>query len=375
MREQTETGSSDKAKQYQSIKKRLMLLHLFLTPLLLAFWSFSGTTTAVRALVSSWCSHPAAEVGLFFTLFSVFFFVIDFPLSFYSGFILEHCFSLSNLSFGGWLKEMLKRSLLSYAFSLLLIEGLYLLIRFQPQTWWFWSWAGYAGISWVLGKLFPVFIVPLFYKYLPIPEGELRSRILALLSRYDLPAANLFSLNLSKTTKKANAAFMGLGKTKRVVLSDTLLEQFTPAEIEQVVAHELGHFKHKDIWKQLGLGLVISFVCFLAGFYGVEHGVNKLHLKSAADVAGLPLLMLIFMGVHYLSLPVVNGFSRVCEYAADRFALDACGDRDVFISMMDKLGKVNLADPSPAAWYEWLFYDHPSIQKRISAARAWSPQI
>ena len=117
-----------------------------------------------------------------------------------------------------------------------------------------------------MGKLFPVFIVPLFYKYQPLPDGELKSRILALLSRYGLPAANLFSINLSKTTKKANAAFMGLGKTKRVVLSDTLLEQFSSEEIEQVVAHELGHFKHQDIWKQLGLGFFISFVCFIQDF-------------------------------------------------------------------------------------------------------------
>jgi len=364
---------NQEAKEYQRIKKTLGLVHLFLTPALLVFWSWFGLAIAARDLASGWCSHPAGEVALFFALFSIFFFVIDFPLSFYSGFILEHRFSLSNLSFGGWLKEMLKRSVLSFSFSLLLIEGLYLLIRWQPQTWWLWAWVIYATLTWVIGKLFPIFIVPLFYKYQAIPEGELRTRILNLFARYDLPAANLFSLNLSKTTKKANAAFMGLGKTKRVVLSDTLLDQFTPAEIEQVVAHELGHFKHGDIWKQLGLGLSISLICFIFGFYGMNYMVAPLHLNSVADVAGLPLLMFIFMIVHYLSLPIVNGFSRICEYAADRFALEACRDKEVFVSMMEKLGRVNLADPDPAPWYEWLFYDHPSIKKRVAAARKWSP--
>ncbi len=359
------------AKEYQRIKKTLALFHLVLTPALLILWVFSGLSIGAREWALNCAPNPFTEVAVFFVLFSLFFFLIDLPLSYYSGFVIEHRFALSNLTFGKWVWEMLKRTLLSFGFSLLLIEGLYALIRFQPYSWWLWAWVAYAGISWVLGKLFPVFIVPLFYKYQPLPEGELRTRILGLLSRYGLPAANLFSLNLSKTTKKANAAFMGIGKTKRVVLSDTLLAQFSAEEIEQVVAHELGHFKHRDIWKQLSLGLVISFLCFGAGFYGINQMVSLLGLRSAADPAGLPLIFLIFLAISYLSLPVTNGFSRVCEYAADRFALDACRNREVFISMMDKLGKVNLADPDPAAWYEWLFYDHPSIKKRIAAAKNW----
>ncbi len=365
-----ETGDKRHAKEYQRIKKTLALLHLFLTPALLVLWCFSGLANGTRELIAS--QNPFVEAALFFGLFSIFFFAVDLPLSYYSGFVIEHRFNLSNLTFGKWIFETLKRTLLSFIFSLFLIEGLYFLIRFQPQNWWIWAWAAYAGVSWVMGKLFPVFIVPLFYKYQPLPEGELKTRILELLSRYGLPAANLFSLNLSKTTKKANAAFMGLGKTKRVVLSDTLLEQFSAEEIEQVVAHELGHFKHQDIWKQLALGLLISFLCFSGGFYGMEHMIPVLGLKSAADPAGLPLLFLVFLGVSYLSMPLTNGFSRVCEYAADRFALEACRNREVFISMMAKLGQVHLADPDPAAWYEWLFYDHPSIKKRIAAAQSWS---
>lgn len=359
------------AKDYQKIKKRLALTHLFLTPVLLAIWVFSGLSVATQAEVAQWVSNPWSGLALFFTLFSLFFFLIDLPVSYYSGFVIEHRFQVSNLSFVGWIKENFKKSILSFVFSLLLLEGLYFLIRLQPEYWWFWAWAAYAAVSWIMGKLFPVFIVPLFYKYQPLPEGELKDRILSLLKRFDLPAANLFSINLSKTTKKANAAFMGLGKTKRVVLSDTLLENFSPAEIEQVVAHELGHFKHRDIWKQLGLGLGISLACFYLGFIGMNASVSVLGIQSAADPAGLPLLMLIFLGVSYVTMPLTNGFSRICEYAADRFALEACRDRDVFVSMMEKLGSLNLADPNPEPWYEFLFYDHPSIPKRVAAARKW----
>lgn len=369
-----ESGTQDQAKEYQRIKKNLSLVNLFLTPALLAVWSFSGLSIFLREQVLGVSVNPFWEVGCFFAIFSLISLLIDLPLSYYSGFVIEHRFALSNLTFSKWVQETLKRTLLSFAFSLLLIQGLYFLIRFQPESWWLWAWALYAVLGWVMGKLFPVFIVPLFYKYQPLQAGDLKTRVLALLARFGMPAANLFSLNLSKTTKKANAVFMGLGKTKRVVLSDTLLAQFTPAEIEQVVAHELGHFKHKDIWKQMALGLVISFICFSFAFYGMENGVAVLGLRSAADPAGLPLLFLIFLAVNYLAMPLTNGFSRKCEFAADRFALDACRDKDVFVSMMDKLGRVNLSDPDPDAWYEWLFYSHPSIKKRIAAAEAWNPK-
>lgn len=362
-----------RAKEYQRIKKTLSLVHLFLTPLLLAIWIFTPLSISTQEVVGTLAAGQWVQVAFFFALFSVFFFVADFPFAFYSGFIIEHRFQISNLSLKGWCLETVKRSALSFLFALLLIEGLCLLIRLRGNDWWLWAWAAYAGVSFMIGKLFPVFIVPLFYKYQPLAEGELKTRILALLSRFGLPAAHLFSINLSKTTKKANAAFMGLGKTKRVVLSDTLIENFTPAEVEQVVAHELGHFKHRDIWKQLGLGLVISLVCFYLGFQGLQKMIPLLGLESASDVAGLPLLMLIFLLVSYGSLPITNGFSRICEYAADRFALEACRDKEVFQSMMAKLGRLNLADPDPSPIYEFVFYSHPSIKKRIAAVQGWKP--
>ena len=363
---------NQEAKEYQRIKKSLGLFHFVLTPVLLVVWCVTPLATLTRDFVAIISDVVFIQVALFFVLFSLFFFVIDLPISFYSGFIIEHRFALSNLSFSKWVAETLKRTVLSFLFALFLVEGLYGLIRSQPNFWWLWAWVLYAGVSWIMGKLFPVFIVPLFYKYQPLPEGELRTRVLSLLSRFGLPAANLFSINLSKTTKKANAAFMGLGKTKRVVLSDTLIKQFSAQEIEQVVAHELGHFKHKDIWKQLTLGLAISFLCFFAGFYAMREMFPLLNLSSSADLAGMPLLFLIFMLVNYFAMPVTNVFSRKCEYAADRFALEACRDKDVFISMMNKLGEVNLADPDPAAWYEFIFYSHPSNKKRIAAAELWA---
>ena len=265
----------------------------------------------------------------------------------------------------------MKKTLLSFALSLVLLECLYWIIRVNPAHWWILAWAAYAFVSYVLGKVFPVVIVPLFYKYGRLEDKELETKVLKLAARFDMPVGNVYSINLSKTTKKANAAFMGIGKTKRVVLSDTLTQNFTHSEVEVVVAHELGHYKHRDIWRLLAFGLLASLVAFATGFFGMNALVPALSLNSSADAAGLPLLFLIFYIVNLVLMPLMNGYSRRRERAADVFALKALETREVFISCMVKLGEQNLADPEPPAWYEWFFYDHPSIGKRLALARAW----
>lgn len=362
--------NESKAAVYQAIKRRLTLFHLILTPVLLAVLISSGWTFGMRqnAIVLAGTSDWGI-VAVYFSLFSLFFLIFDLPLSFYSEFVLEHRFGLSNQSFTSWLWDLGKKTLLSFVFSLVLLECLYLLMRQCPASWWLWAWAAYAFVSYILGKVFPVVIVPLFYKYGRLDDKELEAKILRLAARFDMPVGNVYSLNLSKTTKKANAAFMGIGKTKRVVLSDTLINHFTHPEVEVVVAHELGHYKHHDVWRLLGFGLVASFFAFAAGFWGMQTLATAFSFNSAADVAGLPLLFLIFYAVNLALTPIINGYSRRRERAADTFALKALETPEVFISCMKKLGEQNLADPDPPAWYEWFFYDHPSIGKRLAMAR------
>ncbi len=365
---------SKSASEYQRIRRKLTLFHLILTPSLLGILIASGWTFGMRqnavalAGASDW-----GVVAVYFVLFSLFFLIFDLPLSFYSGFTLEHRFGLSNQSFGQWLWDLGKKTLLSFVLSLVLLECLYLIIRQCPASWWIWAWAAYAFVSYILGKVFPVVIVPLFYKYGRLEDKELEAKVLKLAARFDMPVGNVYSLNLSKTTKKANAAFMGIGKTKRVVLSDTLIRNFTHSEVEVVVAHELGHYKHHDVWRLLALGLAASLVAFGAGFFGMNALVPALSFNSVADVAGLPLLFLIFYVVNLALMPIMNGYSRRRERVADAFALKALETREVFISCMNKLGEQNLADPEPPPWYEWLFYDHPSIAKRVEMAKRATP--
>lgn len=361
------------ARAYQLIRQKLALLHLGLTPVLLLAVLLTPLNSFFLSAAGQGTYNGFVSVLIFFAFFSLFMLLFDGPLSFYSGYLLEHRFGLSNQTLLDWFSFLIKKSVLSFLLFSLLLTGLYALIWKFPDRWWLFAWAGYAGVSYLLGKIFPVWIVPLFYKYDRVTSDSLKARILALAKRYGLPLENVYSLNLSKTTRKANAAFMGLGKTKRVVLSDTLIDRFTEDEIETVVAHELGHFKNRDILRQLALGLVTSLVAFrlaalLLGPLGKVFGTG-----GAGDIASMPLLFLIFYLFSVVLMPLQSGFSRTRERAADLFALQAFPRKDVFISCMKKLAEVNLTDPEPHPVYEWFFHDHPSIGRRIRMAEAWNP--
>jgi len=364
----------EKAKTYEKIKQKLALVHLVLTPLLLLLLMLSPISSYFKQSAEFLAANRYFALVFYFTFVSGYFLIFDFPFSFYSGFILEHRFGLSNQTFGAWGVFFLKRAVLSFMLSLALVEMLYALIWHYPSHWWVCAWAGYALVSYVLGKVFPLWIVPLFYKYGRVDDENLKGRIIRLTQRYGLSVENVYSLDLSKTTKKANAAFMGMGRTKRVVLSDTLIDQFTQEEIETVVAHELGHFKHHDIWKLLGFGLAASFFAFWIAFLSMEPFAEILRIQGAQDIMSLPLLFFVFYLFSLVLSPAQSGFSRWLERAADRFALEAVSQVPVFISCMTKLGRVNLADPDPNPVYEWFFYDHPSLGKRVRMAQAWSQE-
>lgn len=364
-------NAETQARAYQKQKQVLALLHLVLSPLILALMILSAYPRILEETALGFSSAWPGAFAVFFLFFSLTFLIVEFPLSFYSGYWLEKKYDLSTQTAAAWLQDFLKRSLLGFAVSLGLLLALYTLIRHAPQSWWFWAWAGYALFSYGVGKLFPVLIVPLFYKYGPVQNEALKARISAMAARFGFAIERIQSINLSRTTRKANAAFMGIGKTKRVVLSDTLLSNFEEDEIEVVLAHELGHCRNHDIWRMFALNLILSLVSFrlvwlllppLAGYWGYAPG----------DMAALPLLLLLFSLFSLIIQPLVNGISRRIETQADHFALTAMGAKDAFIRSMKKLAQVNLADPNPHPLYEWFFYDHPAIGRRIAYAEKMS---
>jgi STE24 endopeptidase len=358
----------EKAKAYSRRKYFIALAHLAFEIILLAALMASGLAVTFKNWAEAFSNSFYIQAAFYYAFFFLYFWIFNLGFAYYSSYRVEHDFGLSNQKLGAWFIDLLKKTLLSYGITFVLFLALYFFIRRFPGTWWIWSWLAYAGFSYLAGQLFPVLIVPLFYRYGRVENEELKQRIFKLVERYKLPLENVYSLNLSKTTKKANAMFAGLGRTKRLVLADTLIQNFTPEEIESVVAHELGHYKHRDIWFHLVFSFVTSFVSFALAFSVLNSLAPRLGYDGAGDLAAFPLLYLIFFLVGLVLHPLDNAFSRWREREADRFALEACGPKG-FIPAMEKLAQLNLAGPNPHPLIVWWFHSHPPIQKRIEMAK------
>ena len=360
-----------KAKAYQREKQVLSLIGLVVNPCTLAVMALTPYSIFLRKTATSLCPVWAGAFSLYFLFFSLSFLMLDLPLTFYSGYLLEKRYDLSNHTLAGWVKDTLKQSVLAFVISWLLLLALYALIGHQPRYWWWLAWAGFAFFSYGFGKLFPVFIVPLFYRYGSVESEPLKLRISQMAQRFGLAVDKIHSLNLSRTTKKANAAFMGMGKTKRVVLSDTLLEHFSEDEIEVVLAHEIGHYRHRDIWRMFFANLILSWISFWLISRVLPVWAPRVGFDGTGDMAGLPLLLLLFSFISLVTMPLIHGMSRWMETRADGFALEATCNKPAFIASMNKLAAVNLADPDPHPVYEWFFYDHPAIRRRIEFAESY----
>jgi STE24 endopeptidase len=290
--------------------------------------------------------------------------VFSFPLSFTSSYVVEQRYGLSNQSIAAWLWERLKGFLVGGVIGLPLALVFYACLRIFGAEWWLPIGIVVFLFSIVLGRLAPILIFPLFYKFESLADDHpLRDRIVELCGNAGLAVTGIYRFNLSKTTKKANAAFTGLGRAKRVLLADTLLDQFPNDEILAVVAHELGHFRLKHIWKGMAFGMILSFLgLFLvarlhAGFSGGE----------VAALVTLPILALLLSVYSFITGPLSHAFSRRHEYAADRYSSEVMGESQALAAGLERLADLNLADRAPHPLVEFLFHSHPSINRRLAA--------
>lgn len=354
-----------KAKSYHREKLWLTLINFIVTLGLLLLAIFAGITVWFRNLALSFSDWDLISVSAYFTLFSLYFLIADYPLAVYSGYWLEKKYELSDQSFWSWVRENAKKSVLSFALALVLVEIFFFLVRRWPGDWWWMIWIVWVLFTLVLGRLAPVLIFPLFYKFKPLENADLEKRIHDLVESGGLKLENVYVFDLSKTTKKANAAFCGMGKTQRVILADTLIQNFTPEEIEVVVAHEMGHCKLKHLWKRLGWGMAVSLAGFFIAYEICRELAPKLGYGGLGDLASLPLVFLVFLLFGLLAMPFENSYSRKHEYEADAFAVKTSKERSSFVPLMEKLARLNLADLSPHPVIEFVLYDHPSIQHRI----------
>lgn len=364
----SEHGNLEKAKAYERIHHAVYFLSLGLTFLILLIFVLTPLGRIIRE--ASRVANPFLEIQIYFLLFSLVFLAADLPLGFYSGFVVERRFGLSNHTLASWIGDEIKKALLSFLIASLLVQAFYFLMRANPAQWWWLSWLFYFGFSLFFSKILPLWIVPLFYKYSKIEKESLKERIWLLGHRYGLEIQNFFSLNLSRTTKKANAMFTGLGKTKRVVLGDTLIANFSDDEIEVILAHEIGHFVKKHLLK----GILLSAGFSLVLFYGVFLFLNFQSVSfglAPSDPLFFPALALLVWCVSVLTGPFFKAISRHHEREADRFALEETRKKEAFISAFQKLAAQNLANPEPNPWIERLLHSHPSIGKRIRFAQKY----
>lgn len=361
------------ARKYQRIKLSMSVVSMALNVIVPLVFLLTGGSEGIRNLVEGWTGVAALVVVLYLLVTGIGLQIIEFPFEVYSGFIVEKKFDLSKVTFGSWLYDWLKGTLIQSVLLVVLISGMYWLLRSQPDTWWLWAAIGATILVIIMMALVPVLLLPLFYKFEPIPEGELKDRLFALADQIGTHVQGIYVWHLGDKTSKANAAVTGWGRTRRIIISDTLIESNTPEEIEVVMAHELGHHVRWDVWKLLAVSTVLIFVSFFVIDLALDAWIDSLGLRGIDDIAGLPLVLIVGAGVSLIALPISNWLSRRAETAADLYALNLTGMRDEFVSAMTKLGDQNLSQKQPNAVVEFIFHSHPSIQRRIDNTNAWSP--
>ena len=363
---------AQESKTYHRIKNQLFFVGLGVDIIFLIVVTVSGLSVGLRNFAANVSSHFFILNGIYTFFLAVGMYLLHFPLGFFEGFIWEHRFRLSRQKFLHWLGDDLKKAAINGIVMLIAIEVIYALLRRFPDTWWIGAGLFWLFLNLVLSQITPRVIIPLFYKYSVIENQELKDCILKLFETAHIKIKDAYAINFSAKTKKANAFICGLGESRRVVLSDTLLDEFSIPEIETVVAHEIGHYKHHDILK---LTVIHSLVVF-CGFFLIRQFLQKalgiFGLAHMDDIAFLPVVALAFIIFGFLMMPLLNSFSRKLEVKADDFSLKLTQRPQDFISMIKKLGMMNLAEFEPNAFIEMLFYSHPPIAKRIKFAESFS---
>jgi len=283
---------------------------------------------------------------------------------------------MSNLDLAGWLQD----HALSFGINLLceaiVLVGFYLLLIWLPRIWWMIAPFGAAALTVTYVLVAPILINPLFNDFTPLSKTEWsnqQSRVQALIDKAGVPVEEILVMNASRQSNHTNAYFTGFGPTRRIVIYDTLLKNHSDAEIESILAHELGHWLHDHIVKGILLGtLAALFGCFLLDrVLRLALGRAPWHLRSIADPAGLPLILLLMNLGSWVAMPVGNAVSRHFERQADQVSLELAGRPDVFISGEKRLAGDNKSNVAPTPWDVWLFYTHPPTVERIHMAEEW----
>lgn len=363
----------EQARCYGRLSRRLWLVQTLLSGLYAFAWIAFGWGVSLRVWLESRTpalANPWLLLAAFALVFGAVFMLIELPLSYVGGFELPHRFGQSTQSFRDWVLDQVKGALIGAPLGLLLIELLYLCLRIAGESWWLWAAGGLLVFNVLLANLAPVLIMPLFNKYVPLGDEhrELAERLMNLARKAGTNVRGVFKFDLSRRTKAANAALTGIGNTRRIILGDTLIREFTVDEVETVLAHELGHQVHRDIFVLIGIGSAITLAGLFIAAQAMRAAVEAFGYRGVSDPAALPALAVILGVFGLLTMPLENGVSRWRERLADEYALAATGMNQAFASALTRLANQNLGEVDPEKWVVWLFYSHPPLGERIRMA-------
>ena len=361
------------ARRYNRIRRWLSMADLvlgfaFLVVLLVTGWSGALRDYAVQLAPEQYSIQVFFYVLMLLVISKILAVGVD-----YYGFRLEHRYHLSNQKLRSWIWDELKGWLLGLVLGTLLVELLYFTIRQSPQHWWIVAWFAFMALLVLFAQIAPIVFLPLFYKFEPLENDNLKDRLIRLSERAGTRVRGVYEWKLSEKSKKANAALTGLGATRRIILADTLLQNYSDDEIEAVLAHELGHHVHKHILKSIAVQAGITLLGFWAANTVLHYAMERSHLfETMSDFANLPLLVMVSTVLSLLLMPILNSYSRFNERQADRYCFQSVTTVAPFISSMNKLAEQNLAERAPGKWVEWFFHSHPAIAKRVAAAEDWA---
>jgi STE24 endopeptidase len=366
-----DTDRQQKAREYALKTRYLWLASTALNLFYPVLWLGLGWSVALRDALTARTENVWLVVAGFVLVYGAGNMLLDLPLGWYGGFVLPHRYDLSTQNIKDWWIDQFKGLLISAPLGLLIVELLYLALRLTGDAWWLWAAGGLLVFTVLLVNLAPVLIMPIFNKYVPLDEehADLARRLVALAEKTGTPVRGVYKFDMSRRSKAANAALTGIGNTRRIVLGDTLIDEFTPDEIETVLAHELGHQVHRDMWVLiLASTLIIGVGLYLASL-AMNWAVAAFGFSGVDDVAAFPALVLVLEIYSLVSDPLMGAITRWRERMADDFALEITHKPRDFESALTRLANQNLGEVDPPRWVVWLFHDHPPLGERIANAR------
>lgn len=369
--------NEDKATRYHRLRRRALALAAGWRVCLLALLVVTGLGHGLRDAAAS-AVRPFPPVLQFpltvlawVTVAALTYEAGALPVAFLGGFVLDRRYGLSRQPAAAWLRDHGKAAAVGLAFAGAAATWAYAWLAITPDHWWIPAWFGMVAAAIVMTWAAPLVLLPIFFRFTPLADAALRDRLMALAARAGVPALGVFEWRTSDRTSRANAALTGIGRTRRIILSDTLLLDYGPEEVEAVLAHELAHHANHDIWKTLAVDALTGLGAFLAADTALRAAAGPARLQGLSDPAGLPIAALAITAVAWLASPLQHALSRAHERRADRTALELTGNADAFVRAMRRLSVGNLAEDSPALLTRLLFHTHPPVGERIAFARTW----